>query len=137
MPELVRDLIGTMVNDVLAETRATRVCRRERSRCRRRSSASPQACAAEERALKAFLHARMYDAPSVQAVREEAQTMLARLFEAYRADPALLPAEWRPDTDDRIAVLRAIGDFIAGMTDRYAVRRYEELVGPTALGARI
>jgi dGTPase len=132
VPELVRDLIGTMVNDVLAETRARIAAGAGDPRV-----GFSQGLAAEERALKAFLHARMYDAPSVRAVRDEAKAMLARLFEAYRAEPALLPAEWRPGTGDPVAVLRAIGDFIAGMTDRYAVRRYEELVGPTAFGARI
>ena len=80
--------------------------------------------AAEEQALKAFLHARMYDAPAVQAVRGEAQAILAALFAAYRDDPKLLPEEWRPASDDPVVVARAIGDFIAGMTDRYAVRRY-------------
>jgi dGTPase len=132
VPELVRDLIGTMVNDVLAETRARIAAGAGDPRI-----GFSRGLAAEERALKAFLHERMYDAPSVRAVRDEAKGVLARLFDAYRADPALLPAEWRPDKDDRTAVLRAIGDFIAGMTDRYAVRRYEELVGPTALGSRV
>jgi dGTPase len=70
----------------------------------------------------------MYDAPSVQAVRAEAQRLLAALFEAYRADPQLLPAEWRPA--DTGGAIRAIGDFIAGMTDRYAIRHYRELIGP-------
>ena len=59
--------------------------------------------------------------------------MLAGLFAAYRDDPARLPPEWRPASADPAAVLRAVGDFIAGMTDRYAVRRYRELVGPVAL----
>jgi dGTPase len=78
----------------------------------------------------------MYEAPQVQAVRGEAQAMLAGLFLAYRADPGRLPPEWRPKGDD-VGLLRAIGDFIAGMTDRYAVRCYEELIGPTRLPGRI
>ena len=89
--------------------------------------------AAQERALKRFLHARMYEAPEVRAVRVEAQAILAGLFAAYRADPARLPAEWRPESGDPVAVARRIGDFIAGMTDRYAVRRYEEFFGPSRL----
>ena len=87
----------------------------------------------EERRLKAFLHARMYDAPAVAAVRDEAQRLLAGLFAAYRDDPRRLPHEWRPRSEDPVTVLRAIGDFIAGMTDRYAIRRHEELVGPVDL----
>lgn len=132
VPELVRDLIGLMVNDVLAETR------------RRVAAGAPDpragfsaGLAAEEAALKAFLHAYMYDAPEVRAVREEAKALLARLFAAYAQDPALLPEEWRPAPGDRVATLRAIGDFIAGMTDRYAVRRYEDLFGATRLSDRV
>ena len=136
VPELIRDLIGSMVNDVLAETRrrADGIAGIEAVRAAGRPLAAfSEAMAAEERALKAFLHARMYEAPSVQAVRKEAQAMLAALFEAYRADPERLPPEWRSGGDSPTSVLRAIGDFIAGMTDRYAARRYTEMVGPGGL----
>jgi dGTPase len=132
IPELVRDLIGRMVDDVLAETRR-----------RTEGFASPEAVrgagrplagfspgmAAAERPLRSFLHARMYEAPSVQAVRVEAQRLLAGLFAAYLDDPALLPPQWRPADASETAALRAIGDFIAGMTDRYAAGRYRELGG--------
>ena len=140
VPELVRDLIGTMVNDVLAETlrRAAGVASAEAVRAAGRPLAGfSEALAAEEAALKAFLNARMYDAPQVKSVRSEAQAILAALFAAYRGDPGRLPAEWRPAAPDPVAVTRAVGDFIAGMTDRYAVRRYEELIGPTRLLERV
>jgi len=134
VPELGRDLIGAMVNDVLAETRqrvgAIRTIEEVRGAGRQLAGFS-EAMAAEEKQLKAFLHARMYEAPQVKAVREEAQQILALLFAAYRADPALLPSEWRPGSSDPTAVARAVGDFIAGMTDRYAIARYREIVGPT------
>jgi dGTPase len=136
IPELVRDLIGRMVNDVLAETRrrAAGVGSIEEVRGAGRPLTGFSAeMAVEEAALKAFLHARMYEAPAVKAVRAEAQAMLAKLFEAYRADPGRLPPEWRPESEGATAVLRAIGDFIAGMTDRFATRRYAELVGPAPL----
>ena len=61
----------------------------------------------EERALKGFLHARMYDAAPVQAVRRRAQQMLAGLFAAYRDDPHRLPEYWRPAADGLTATLRA------------------------------
>jgi dGTPase len=140
VPELVRDLIGLMVGDVLAETRrrAQGVGSAEAVRAAGRPLAgfSP-GLAAEERALKAFLHARMYEAPEVEAVRDEAQAILAALFAAYRDDPGRLPVEWRPAAPGPVAVARAVCDFIAGMTDRYAVRRYEELIGPTRLSGRL
>ena len=63
----------------------------------------------------------------------EAQAILAALFSAYRDDPDLLPAEWRPPSDDSVTVARTVCDFMAGMTDRYAVRRYQALIGPVAL----
>jgi dGTPase len=89
--------------------------------------------AADERQLKTFLYARMYDAPEVGRVRRQAQRVLAALFAAYRADPAQMPPEWRPQASDPVIVLRTIGDFVAGMTDRYAIRRHEEIIGPADL----
>ncbi|MGQ0588582.1 MAG: deoxyguanosinetriphosphate triphosphohydrolase [Sphingosinicella sp.] len=138
VPELIRDLIGLMVNDVLVETRRrvaeAGVATADEVRGAGRSlSGFSAALRDEERALKAFLHARMYDAVPVQAVRGRAQQVLAGLFAAYRGDPRRLPELWRPATNDQPAMMRAIGDFIAGMTDRYAIRRYEELVGPADL----
>jgi len=139
VPELIGDLIGRMVNDVLVETRRRTAgigsVEAVRAAGRPLAGFSAEMAAAEE-ALKSFLHARMYDAPSVKAVRVDAQAMLAQLFAAYRDDPARLPAEWRPQGGGDTVLLRAIGDFIAGMTDRYAVRRYEELIGPTRLPGR-
>ena len=136
IPELVRDLIGLMVNDVLAET----IRRAEgfgaidevRAAGRQLAGFSP-AMAAQERTLKRFLYAHMYDAPAVKDVRLEAQRILAALFAAYREDPDRLQPEWRPAVDDRVAGIRQIGDFVAGMTDRYAVRRYEEIFGRTPI----
>ncbi|MET1111463.1 MAG: deoxyguanosinetriphosphate triphosphohydrolase [Allosphingosinicella sp.] len=137
-PELIRDQIGLMVGDVLAET-GRRVAEAGvetvgdvRSAGRALAGFSP-ALAKEEAVLKRFLYARMYNAPPVMAVRDQAQAVVARLFAAYRDDPGRLPSEWLPAATDETALLRAIGDFIAGMTDRYAVRQHRELVGPVEL----
>jgi dGTPase len=136
VPELVREQIGQMVNDLLAETR--RRAARFSSPDSVRSAGAPVAAFSDamveaERRLKAFLHARMYDAPPVLAVKDQAQRTLAALFAAYEEDPSRLPAEWRPSQPGHVAKLRATGDFIAGMTDRYAIRRHDELVGPANL----
>jgi len=137
-PELVRHQIGVMVGGRLTETR------------RRLAEADPQSpddvraagralvafsaeMAAEERALKAFLYRHMYDAPAVLPVKRRAQQLIANLFAAYRADPGLLPEEWRPDGDDPVTVVRAIGDYVAGMTDRFAIRMHEQLIGPAEM----
>ena len=140
IPELIRDLIGTMVNDVLGETR--RRCAGLSSVGEVRAAGRPLAgfspdLEAEERALKRFLYAHMYDAPEVRAVRREAQRVLAELFAAYAADPALLPEGWRPRSSDPVATLRTIGDFVAGMTDRYAIRRHAEILGEGAAPATL
>lgn len=138
VPELVRDQIGLMVNDVLEETgrrvRQAGVQTVDDVRAAGRPLAGfSQGMAAGERVLKRFLHARMYNAPPVLAVRDEAQSVLAGLFAAYRDDPARLPAGWLAQGAGEEATLRAIGDFIAGMTDRYAIARHRELVGPVQL----
>jgi dGTPase len=90
--------------------------------------------AAEERALKRFMYARLYHHPYQLEVSERAGRIVAGLAAAYRADPLLLPADWRerlPEGEPERT--RHIGDFIAGMTDRYAVARYREVVGPVEM----
>ena len=137
---LVRDMIGTMVADVLAETerrlKSAAVTNAEDVRAAGSQLAGfSDELAAEERELKQFLYRALYNAPVLIPVRREAQRVVADLFEAYRADPLLLPPSWRHDGDEKQR-LCAIGDFIAGMTDRFAVARHEELVGPVDLPDR-
>ena len=137
---LVRDGIGTMVGDVLDETErrvadsGVETTQDVRSAGRALAGFSDQ-LAEEEKALKAFLYERLYNSPSLTAVRTEAQRVVANLAAAYRDDPALLPDGWDQGTS-AIGRLRAIGDFIAGMTDRFAIARHEELVGPVRLPDR-
>jgi dGTPase len=132
--ELIRDQIGDMVADVLAETRrrveAAGVKNVEEVRAADRPFAGFSAeMAAQERVLKDFLYARMYRAPAILAIQAEARRTLASLFAAYREAPGLLPPSWRASGEDPVSRDRRIGDFIAGMTDRYAIARYRELVG--------
>jgi len=136
---LVRDLIGYMVGDVLDETvrrvRDAGVETVEDVRAAGRPLAGfSDALAAEERELKRFLYQRLYDLPELRPVRNEAERVIAGLAAAYRSDPALLPESWRRG-GGRVQQLRTIGDFIAGMTDRFAIARHEELVGPVQLPA--
>jgi len=136
---LVRDMIGFMVGDVLAETgRRVREAGVEtiddvRSAARPLAGFST-ALEAEERELKHFLYSRLYDLAELKPVRTEAERVVAGLAEAYRADPALMPQSWQRGGDG-VRQLRTIGDFIAGMTDRFAIARHEELVGPVNLPA--
>ena len=95
-----------------------------------------EALASEERELKRHLYAHLYNSPKLTEVRREAQRVVADLADAYRADPSLLPAGWCAGDCDERETLRSIGDFIAGMTDRFAIARHEELVGPVSLPDR-
>jgi dGTPase len=137
---LVRDMIGAMVRDVLAETqrriRVSGVATIDEVRGAGGVLAGfSGGLGTEERELKHFLYARLYDAPELKTVREEAERVVANLAAAYRADPSLLPEPWQR-SGDRLGQLRAISDFIAGMTDRYAIARHEEFVGPVKLPDR-
>ncbi|HEV2746721.1 MAG TPA: deoxyguanosinetriphosphate triphosphohydrolase [Allosphingosinicella sp.] len=138
VPELIRDQIGLMVNDVLAETSRRLAAAGVASADEVRQAGAAlagfsEAMAAGERLLRSFLHRRMYDAAPVREVADRARAVLGALFAAYRADPGRLPPEWRSGPSDPIAIDRRICDFTAGMTDRYAIARHRELVGPVAL----
>ena len=134
--ELVRQQIGTMVNDVIGETRRRIAAAGVGSAADVRGFPEPiaafsDAMADDERVLKRFMYAELYHHPRQIEVAERASDLIAGLFAAYRSHPDRLPPEWRatlPETDP--ARGRHIGDFIAGMTDRYAIARYREVVGP-------
>jgi len=134
---LVRDMIGHMVGDVLAETeRGVREAGVEtiedvRSAGRPLAGFSEE-LAAEERELKRFLYDRLYGLAELQPIRREAERVVADLAQAYREDPSLLPPWWQGGGEE-VQKLRTIGDFIAGMTDRFAIARHEELIGPVNL----
>ena len=137
---LVRDQIGTMVGDLIAETQRRVEAAYVETSDDIRSAGTQLAgfsarLAEEERELKGFLYARLYNVPELVPVRMEAQRVVADLFAAYRDDTKLLPQGWQRG-EGEICRLRAIGDFIAGMTDRFAVARHEQLVGPVDLPDR-
>ncbi len=137
--EMVREGIGRMVNDVLGETRARLAEAGPRSADDVRRAGRPLAgfsaeLAPAERALKRFLYANLYRHPKVMEIAEPAQQVVARLAETYRAAPERMPASWFETLPaQEPARGRHIGDFIAGMTDRYALRQYEALFGPSEL----
>jgi dGTPase len=93
--------------------------------------------AEEERALKRFMYDRVYLHPEQVATADRAREVVARLFAAYASDVALLPPSWQetlPDSEP--ARSRRITDFVAGMTDRYAIDSYAKLFGETPEGLR-
>ena len=137
---LVRDMIGTMVGDVIAETArrvreaGSRPIDEVRAAGRPLAGFSDAARGRGARAQALPLRPPLRSAASSSPFADEAQRVVADLAAAYRADPALLPDGWRRG-GDRTEQLRTIGDFIAGMTDRFAIARHEELVGPVNLPA--
>ena len=134
--ELIRQQIGVMVNDVIDETRARVAATGVGSVAEVRAAGQAlagfsAAMADDERALKRFMYANLYHHPRQLEVADRARDLVTGLFTAYAQNPDRLPDEWRetlPDADP--ARSRHIGDFIAGMTDRYAIARYRQTVGP-------
>jgi dGTPase len=140
--ELVRGQIGLMVNDAIVETRSRIMdagvpdIASVRAAGRPLAGFSP-ALAGEERALKAFMYERLYYHPEQQATAARAREVVARLFAALRDAPAALPSTWRetlPDSEP--ARSRHLADFVAGMTDRYAIQLYGTLFGEEPEGLR-
>lgn len=82
--------------------------------------------AAVDAAVKGFLFPRMYRHPEVMRVRRDAERVVKDLFQKYVAHPDLMPDEWRLNLDasDRTALARRVGDYIAGMTDRFAIQEH-------------
>ena len=131
--ELVRDQIGLMVNDVIAHTaaqvRGMNSVNEVRQANRPLAGFSP-AMAEHERELKRFMYRRLYYHPEQVAAAERARDVVARLFAAYSQDSSLMPRDWQdrlPPRDPPRA--RVIADFIAGMTDSFAIRACGEIYG--------
>jgi len=74
----------------------------------------------------------MYRAPSVMEVRAEVTRKLDDLFPLFLRDAALLPPEWQPDVQaahDQVELARIVADYVAGMTDRFAIQEHQRLFG--------
>ncbi len=82
------------------------------------------------KAVRSFLFHRMYRAPSVMAVRAEVTQKLDDLFPLFLSDPTLLPPEWQADVQaagDMTQLARTVADYVAGMTDRFAIQEHQRL----------
>jgi len=134
--ELVRHLIDAMVRDLVDET----ISRLESSGAKsdqdirhlpRAVAAFSEGMRAHEVAIKAFLHRNMYRHERVMEMAETAKRVVEGLFTRYMAEPDCLPEEWQAKVaggnSDEAA--RTIADFIAGMTDRFALKEHDRLYG--------
>ncbi|MEM8935569.1 MAG: deoxyguanosinetriphosphate triphosphohydrolase [Pseudomonadota bacterium] len=134
--EAVSDLIGAMVEDVLRETRSRLAALEPADADAIRHSDRPMAAFSDEmnsdlEELRQFLHRNVYRHVKVNRVRSQAKRIVNSLFELFFSEPEILPPEWRARYEDSAPDRRARGvcDYIAGMTDRYAVREYRRLFG--------
>jgi dGTPase len=136
--EFIRRLIGHLIEDVIAET-GRRIAALDPSSADAVRAAPSPLCgfslpiAEAEGAIKEFLKTHMYRHARVQRVMGEASGVVRDLFARYHAHQADLPAEWGEGLSslDDASRARRIADFIAGMTDRYALAEHARLFDST------
>ena len=137
--ELVRELISHLIGAVILEAHRglERIRPSSADDVRRQSEALivfPEETRQAEAAIKAFLKIRMYRHERVMRVMRDAEHLVSDLFARYQTDPATLPAEWlSPDnrSEGDAERSRRIGNFIAGMTDRFALTEHQRLFDST------
>jgi len=130
--EAVRRLIDRMVNDLLAETQSRLAGAGPKSAEDIRALGAPVVAFSEEmgkngRALKDFLFERMYRHDKVNRKTEQVQEVVQTLFAHYLANPEALPAGWHAGAGDNRQTARLVADYIAGMTDRFALEECRKL----------
>ena len=126
--ELVRGLITRMIEDVIAETNRRVAMLKPRNAAEVREAPRPvvgfsPAMDKADREIKGFLYPRMYRHDRIARVMEDAERVVRDLFSHYVASPTDLPPGWNEGVrvTDVPARARRIADYIAGMTDRYAL----------------
>jgi dGTPase len=138
--ELVRELIAYLIEAVYSEARKRLDGAKPDSAEDVRGHGSvliafPPGAAQAEAGIKAFLKQRMYRHPRVMRVMGDAESILFDLFAHYQKAPGDLPAEWHArgggGAESETDRTRRIGDFIAGMTDRFAITEHRRLFDST------
>jgi dGTPase len=138
MHELIRRTIRVMIKDVLVESTAAidRSGVQNADAVRRAGEQligfSPE-LGEMEVSLKRFLYGSVYRHKAVMRPVRRAEALIADLFGAFFADPSLMPEEWGSNLDpnDAFDTARRVADYIAGMTDRYAVSEHQRLFDAT------
>ena len=136
--EALRRVFGVMVSDVIDTARANLAASGAQSVEEIRLLGRPVVCFSpglweQLKEIRAFLFRRMYRAPSVMKIRLEVAVVVEELFALFLNDPGLLPERWYHDlaraAGDEVAVARIVSDYIAGMTDRFALQEHARLLG--------
>ncbi|MDQ8728811.1 deoxyguanosinetriphosphate triphosphohydrolase [Bradyrhizobium sp. LHD-71] len=134
--ELVRELISRLIGDVVAEAtrRLTEAAPGSADAVRGHSrpmAAFSQAMVEAEAQIKAFLYSRMYRHLRVMRIMGDAATIVTNLAGHYLANPDELPPGWLAEGAAADEIARGIGDFIAGMTDRFAIVEHRRIFDST------
>jgi len=127
--ETVRRMINTLVVDLLEQTRCNLTAYRPDNvdavrECPPLASFSAE-IGADHRALKRFLRQALYQHYRVNRMMNKARRLVRELYEAFTGQPGLLPPEYQARASGGLE--RAVCDYIAGMTDRYAIREHRRL----------
>ena len=139
--ETIRRVINTFVTDLTAETRRRLAKLDPADAAAIRHAKSPvvafsPAMAEANRAVKEFLFARMYRHWRVNRMTSKSRRVTEELFTLLHRDPSLLPDGWRAQAgegDEKRAAL-VVADYIAGMTDRFALEERRRLTDPFITG---
>jgi dGTPase len=122
-------MIGTLVTDLIAQTEQHIRTYAPQSVDDVRAAPPLVAFSAEmhelNRELKAFLRTHLYRHYRVMRMSAKARRIIGDLFQAFMEDPRLLPPQFNPQSESGRA--RSVADYIAGMTDRYAIREHRRL----------
>ncbi|MCT4559462.1 MAG: deoxyguanosinetriphosphate triphosphohydrolase [Pelagimonas sp.] len=133
--EALRRVFGVMVGDLIATSRANLETSGCRSAQEIRELGRPVIAFSDEiwaqmKEIKSFLFKNMYRAPSVMDKRSRVTIALKELFPYYMENTDQMPQRWRAQVaqaaGDDVATARLVADYIAGMTDRYALQRHQE-----------
>ncbi|MEB3421705.1 deoxyguanosinetriphosphate triphosphohydrolase [Salipiger marinus] len=142
--EALRRVFGYMVSDVIDTSHARITAAAPASADAIRRLGHPVIAFSDPmwrdlKQIREFLFTRMYRAPSVVVIREKVTTALLELFPLYMADPSLLPERWQAAEAARegeVPLARLVADYVAGMTDRYALQQHARLTGKDILHDR-
>ena len=138
--EALRRFFGLLVEDVLATSRARIAEAAPRSADDIRRLGRPvirfsDATFAELKEIRAFLYRRMYRHWAVQRMRRKARAVVEDLFATFAAAPELMPHNWNACAElDATGRARVVADYIAGMTDRFALQEHRKLTDPMVKG---
>ena len=132
--EAVRRMIGDMADDVIGETRARVEAAKVDSPEAVRRLGRPLVSFSQDMVedlgrLRAFLHERMYRHYRVNRTRSQARRLLHEMFDLFMREPDVLPDDWADHAREAQGVARArvVCDYIAGMTDRFAIEEHRRL----------